>query len=179
MKVLLAIDGSEHSHAAVEEVASRDWPSNTEIQILTVVHSRWPLLPDPSFIMAAAHMETVQDQQQEAPALLDDAAGRVRASASQPVVTTTVLEGTPHQVIVQAAEDWGADLIVLGSHGYGRAARAVLGSVAAAVFAEASCAVEIVRLGRPLVTTRPVQKAARAETPYTSSAMAEEGQATR
>jgi nucleotide-binding universal stress UspA family protein len=179
MKVLLAIDGSEHSHAAVEEVASRDWPSNTEIQILTVIHSRWPLLPDPSFIMAAAHMETVQDRQQEAPALLDDAAGRVRASASKPVVTTTMLEGTPHQVIVQAAEDWGADLIVLGSHGYGRAARAVLGSVAAAVFAEASCAVEIVRLGRPLVTTRPVQKAARAETQLASSARAEEGMATR
>jgi nucleotide-binding universal stress UspA family protein len=154
MKVLLAIDGSEHSHAAVEEVASRDWPSNTEIQILTVIHSRWPLLPDPSFIMAAAHMETVQHQQQEAPALLDDAAKRVRVSASKPVVTTPILEGTPHQVIVQAAEDWDADLIVLGSHGYGRAARAVLGSVAAAVFAEASCAVEIVRLGRPLVTTQ-------------------------
>jgi len=155
MKVLLAIDGSEHSQAAVDEVASREWPSGTEIQVLTVIHSRWPLLPDPSFIMAAAHMETVQDRQQEAPALLDDAAERIRANASNPVVITTVLEGTPHQVIVQVADDWGADLIVLGSHGYGRAARAVLGSVAAAVFAEASSAVEIVRLGRPLVTTRP------------------------
>ena len=155
MKVLLAIDGSEHSHAAVDEVASREWPGDTEIQVVTVIHSRWPLLPDPSFIMAAAHMETVQERQHAAPALLDDAAGRIRANASKPVVTTTVLEGTPHQVIVQLADDWGADLIVLGSHGYGRAARAVLGSVAAAVFANASCAVEIVRLGRPVVTTRP------------------------
>jgi hypothetical protein len=75
MKFLLAIDGSEHSHAAVDEVASRDWPGGTEIQVVTVIHSRWPLLPDPSFIMAVAHTETVQDRQHEAPALLDDAAG--------------------------------------------------------------------------------------------------------
>lgn len=176
MKVLLAIDGSPHSQAAVEGVASRVWPSGTEIRILTVIHSRWPLLPDPSFIMAAAHMETLQDRHHEAPALLDDAAARIRANASPNlVVTTTVLEGTPHEVILQAAEDWAADLIVLGSHGYGRAARAVLGSVAAAVFAEASCAVQIVRLGRPFVTTPPVQRAATPETQYASSSMAAEG----
>ncbi len=175
MKVLLAIDGSEHSHAAVEGVASCGWPSGTEIRIVTVIHSRWPWLPDPSFIMAAAHMETVQDRQHEAPALLDDAATRIRANASSNlVVTTTVLEGTPPEVILQAAEDWPADLIVLGSHGYGRAARAVLGSVAAAVFAEASCAVQIVRLGRPSVTTQPVQKAAAPQTQYASSAVATE-----
>jgi nucleotide-binding universal stress UspA family protein len=69
-------------------------------------------------------------------------------------VTTKVLEGVPHEVIVQEAADWGADLIVLGSHGYGAVKQALLGSVAAGVAAEASCAVEIVRAGRPSATIR-------------------------
>jgi nucleotide-binding universal stress UspA family protein len=34
---------------------------------------------------------------------------------------------------------------VLGSHGYGRARRVVLGSVAAAVVANAPCSVQVVR----------------------------------
>jgi nucleotide-binding universal stress UspA family protein len=167
MKVLLAIDGSEHSHAATEAVATREWPSATEIQVLTVIHSRWPLLPDPSFIMAAAHMETVLDRQRDAPELLSAAAERIRTAGSSDLsVTTKVLEGGPHDVIVRAAADWGADVIVLGSHGYGRAARAVLGSVAAAVAAYAHCTVEIVRVGRPLVTTRPAQHWVTSETRY-------------
>ena len=57
MKVLLAIDGSPHSHAALVEFATRPWPSGTEVQILTVVHSSIPLFPDPALLAAAAHME--------------------------------------------------------------------------------------------------------------------------
>jgi nucleotide-binding universal stress UspA family protein len=48
-------------------------------------------------------------------------------------------------MIVEEARDWGADLIVLGSHGYGRVRRVVLGSVAAAVVAIAPCSVLVVR----------------------------------
>ena len=87
------------------------------------------------------------------PDLSDEAVARIGANpSSNLVVTTAVVEGAPHEVILRVAEEWGADLIVLGSHGYGRAARAVLGSVAAAVFADAPCAVHIVRPGRPPVT---------------------------
>jgi universal stress protein family protein len=60
-------------------------------------------------------------------------------------VTTKVVEGVPKDMIVQEANDWGADLIVLGSHGYGRVRRMVLGSVAGAVVAKAPCSVQVVR----------------------------------
>ena len=164
MKVLLAIDGSRHSDVALEEVASRDWPAGTEIEILTVVHSGWPLLPDPSFIMAAAHVVTMRDRQHDAPELLNSAADQLRAAAPGLVVTTKVLEGTPHEMIVQEADEWAADLIVLGSHGRGPVKRALLGSVATAVAAEAPCAVEIVRVRRPSVTTRHLERADSSET---------------
>jgi len=153
MRVLLAIDGSEHSQAAVDAVAVRTWPDNTEVEILTVVHSKWPLVGDPLFTVASAHAESILEQRREVPGVLAGAVGRLRDRQSALPVTTQVLEGVPHDVIVQEAERWEADLIVLGSHGYGPLKRALLGSVAAAVAVEAPCAVEIVRMGRPAART--------------------------
>jgi hypothetical protein len=54
MKILFAIDGSAHSAAALEDVASRQWPPGTEVEVLTIVHSTMPLLLDPAFVIAAA-----------------------------------------------------------------------------------------------------------------------------
>jgi nucleotide-binding universal stress UspA family protein len=145
MKVLLAIDGSPHSHAALVEFASRPWPRGTEVQILTVVHSSIPLLLDPAFLAAAAHMEQTLDRRRDAPALVDAAASIVRAADSNISVTTKIVDGVPKDAIVEEARSWGADLIVLGSHGYGRVRRVLLGSVAAAVVATAPCSVQVVR----------------------------------
>lgn len=60
-------------------------------------------------------------------------------------MTTKIVEGIPKDAIVQEARDWGADLIVLGSPGYGRVRRVFLGSVACAVVAKAPCSVQVVR----------------------------------
>jgi len=56
-----------------------------------------------------------------------------------------VYDGDPRSVIVDESEDWQADLIVLGSHGYTRIKKWLLGSVAQSVVSHASCSVEIVR----------------------------------
>jgi nucleotide-binding universal stress UspA family protein len=154
MKILLAIDGSAHSAAALEEVASRPWPPGTEVEVLTVVHSSTPLLLDPAFLMAAAYVETTQELRRLAPELLAAAAARLSRDDADLRITTKALEGTPRHSIVQEAADWGADLIVLGSHGHGPLRQALLGSVATEVAADAACAVEIIRAGRHAVSVR-------------------------
>ena len=53
--------------------------------------------------------------------------------------------GPPRAVILDRAESWGADLIVVGSHGYGRWERFLLGSVSQSVVSHAKCSVEVVR----------------------------------
>ncbi|HEX5084219.1 MAG TPA: universal stress protein [Blastocatellia bacterium] len=60
-------------------------------------------------------------------------------------VTTMIKSGSPKEVILDESESWDADLIVLGSHGYGGWRRFLLGSVSHAVATHAHCSVEIVR----------------------------------
>ena len=61
-------------------------------------------------------------------------------------ITTSVIEGSPKSVILEEAESFGADLIVVGSHGYGAVERFLMGSVSQTVALHAKCSVEIVRI---------------------------------
>jgi nucleotide-binding universal stress UspA family protein len=100
---------------------------------------------EPTLVVAAAHVQQASELRQQAPALVEAASKLIRDAAPAVTVTTKIVEGVPKDVIVQQAHDWGADLIVLGSHGYGRMRRMVLGSVASAVVAKAPCSVQVVR----------------------------------
>ena len=143
MKVLLAIDGSPHSDAAVRRVRWRRWPYGTVVEVLTIIHSPAPLVLDPALGMSAVHVEQLEEQQRVAVMLLDAAAEQLGGEGLE--VRTKILAGSATEVIVQEARTWGADLIVVGSHGHGRLRRLLLGSVADAVVAEAPCSVLVVR----------------------------------
>jgi nucleotide-binding universal stress UspA family protein len=145
MKVLLAIDGSPHSHAALVEFARQPWPDDTEVQIVTVIHPSFPLVMDPLLIGVSAHVQQAEELRKQAPALVEAASRVILDSAPAISVTTKIVEGVPQDLIVQEASEWKADLIVMGSHGYGRVRRMVLGSVAGAVVATAPCSVQVVR----------------------------------
>src|SRR5687767_8874519 len=149
VKVLLAIDGSPHSESAVAEVARRPWPADTQVLVLTVIHPTAPLLPDPSFVLAAAHFQQLQQLHDEAPALVNGACQHLRHGAPSLTVLTAMEEGVPKDIIVKVAREWGADLIVLGSHGYGRVRGILLGSVALGVLGEAPCSVLVARVQQP------------------------------
>lgn len=103
VKVLLAIDGSPHSEAAIAEVARRPWPAETEVLVLTVIHAATPVMPDPSFALAAAHVQQIQELREQAPALVSAASEQLRRSVSDLTVLTTVDEGRPKDVILQTA----------------------------------------------------------------------------
>lgn len=157
MKILLAIDGSQCSEKAVEEIARRPWAADSEVKIITAVSPVVPLGIDPAIPPYITFSdEMMKANRDQASALLERAAEKIRASkeGGKLAVTTEVFEGSPKQVIVEAAERWGADLIVVGSHGYGAVKRFLLGSVSQAVALHAPCSVEIVRC-RKLETEKP------------------------
>ena len=145
MRVLLAVDGSPHSQLAVTEVAERSWPDDTVIEVLTVIHAAAPLAIDPAFVIAAAHVDQTAEQRRQSSGVVESAVDEIRVKAPGLTVTTKVVEGNPKDAILEEAREWGADLIVVGSHGYGRLKRMVLGSVAGAVVANAPCSVHVAR----------------------------------
>jgi nucleotide-binding universal stress UspA family protein len=122
---------------------------------LTVIHSSIPLVIDPVFIGASAHVQQSEELRNQAPALLEAASRLIRNAAPGVVVSMKIVEGNPKDLIVREASDWAADLIVLGSHGYGRVRRLILGSVASAVVAEAPCSVQVVRAKHLLHNGKP------------------------
>jgi nucleotide-binding universal stress UspA family protein len=145
MRVLLAVDGSPHSALAVGAVAERPWPDGTIVEVLNVIHAAAPLAIDPAFVMAAAHVDQLAEQRGLSSGVVESAAEAIRMKAPNLTVTTKVAEGNPKDAIVEEAREWDADLVVVGSHGYGRLKRMVLGSVAGAVVANAPCSVHVAR----------------------------------
>jgi nucleotide-binding universal stress UspA family protein len=92
-------------------------------------------------------LETVEMEQ--AKTAVNQAAKRLKSARGELVIMTEVANGSAKDVILDEAEKWGADLIVLGSHGYRGWRRFLLGSVSHAVATHARCSVEIVRRRKP------------------------------
>jgi nucleotide-binding universal stress UspA family protein len=150
MKILLATDGSDCSRAAVDAVANRPWPKGSEVMILSVMEL--PYLPTTeTWILPETYFKEVEGAAQErAEAAANQAAERLKSSGASRLVTFTEIDsGSAKDVILDRAEDWGADLIVVGSHGKSGWRRFLLGSVSHAVATHAHCSVEIVRSRKP------------------------------
>lgn len=147
MRVLLAVDGSAYSEAAIQEVASRAWPAQTEIRVITAYEL--PRAPAPeTWALPADYFDTLDRVAREQTEAIKDAALLKLGSSLDATVKVTgnILPGSPRAIILEEAERWEADLIVLGSHGYGLWQRFLLGSVSQAVVSHAKCSVEVVRL---------------------------------
>jgi nucleotide-binding universal stress UspA family protein len=144
MRILVPIDESKFSEAAVGSVAARPWPPDTEIRVLHVVEppslllGREMTVHDPEF---EAVWKALREQAKD---LVAKATERLRRSGV--TVTPGLVEGDPKSKIIDVASDWRADLIVLGSHGRKGLDRFLMGSVSEAVLRHAHCSVEVVRI---------------------------------
>ncbi len=147
MKILLATDGSDYSTAAVNQLAGLPLPLNVEVRIISVF--------DDSLLVTAegTPMGGWANDLEQADAIArkaamgkaEEAAKSLKAKNPMLSMTTIVLVGSPKHVILEEAEAFGADLIVLGSHGHGGFSRFLLGSVSQSVAMHAHCSVMIVR----------------------------------
>jgi nucleotide-binding universal stress UspA family protein len=148
MRVLLATDGSDFSREAALSLAGRPWPAGTEFRILSAVELLLPaarafLEPpflDTTYLEAnrAEAMQRAQNAIATAAAVLQEAGWNASESVS-------VLLETPQVAILREAEEWGPDLIVVGSHGHRGFDRFLLGSTSEAVAMNADCSVDVIR----------------------------------
>ncbi|MCI0391437.1 MAG: universal stress protein [Acidobacteria bacterium] len=138
MKILVAYDGSECADAALDDLCRAGLPDNAQIKVLSVVES-W--LPSPSGLEIAEHI----DKDQEYLALAQRGAARLLSTERGWDVKTESGAGSPATVIIEKAEEWGADLIVVGSHGRTALGRILFGSVSQKLLHEAHCSVRVAR----------------------------------
>lgn len=147
-RILLATDGSPFSEQAAKSIASRLWPDGTEVLVLSAVEL---ILPSARAMFEVPLIDTafLEKARGEAMQHSQDAVARAREILSATGVSVgesiSVLADAPKAVILQEARAWGADLIVLGSHGHHGMDRFLVGSVSEYVATHAECSVEVVR----------------------------------
>lgn len=147
MKILFATDGAKQSDAAIEMLRHFALSDGDEIRIVSVVDMAVPMAIDiyGGYLPDTADLE--KTARENAQKLLEGAADRIRSlfEGKNLAISTEVLFGSPESRIVETAEAVHPDIIVLGSHGYSRWERLLLGSVSDSVVHHAPCSVFIVR----------------------------------
>lgn len=146
MKILLATDGSECAHAAVEFMERFPFKKNGETTVLTVINRddfkgrEEEQLSDEQRELLREAREMVQE---ESETLLAVKAERLRKAGW--TVATEVRDGHPAEEIVDAARERGVDLVVVGCYGRSSLDRIFLGSISDTVLKHAHCSVMVVK----------------------------------
>ncbi len=147
MKVLFATDGGKQSDAAVESIHRLALGEDDEVKVISVVDMALPMAIDiyGGFLPDTSELE--KTARENAAKVVSETTEKLKAYADsgKVSVSTDVLFGSPDSRIVETAEEWHADLIVVGSHGYSRWERLLLGSVSDSVVHHSPCSVLVVR----------------------------------
>ena len=163
MRVLIGYDGSESADAMLDDLWCAGIDRDAEVLVLTVADL---LMSAPSVKEAATEVvasgrvatamkraETYADRvTSEAEGFVSAAVETLRSAYPEWRIESRVANGNPAQELVETAEEWGADLIVVGSQGRSAISKILLGSVSKSV---ASDATRSVRVARPTVRRKP------------------------
>ncbi|HUF05072.1 MAG TPA: universal stress protein [Aridibacter sp.] len=147
MKVILATDGTSESRAAVEMVGNLRFSNGDELLVITVIDMAVPMAFDAYAGYLPNTREIEKIARENAEAVLEETRKLIERSLEGKRVSfsTEILVGSPESRIVEKAEEIEADIIVVGSHGYNRWERLLLGSVSDSVVHHAPCSVLVVR----------------------------------
>jgi nucleotide-binding universal stress UspA family protein len=115
VRIVVGCDGSAEACAAVDAIAARAWPAESEVRVVT-----------------AGDAVTLDEQ-------------RDKLRAAGLVASEVIKLGDPVHVLINEADEWNADSIFVGTRNLHGLRHLLQGSVAAAVAAHARCSVEVVR----------------------------------
>jgi nucleotide-binding universal stress UspA family protein len=145
MKILLAIDDSAYSEEATRSLVTQFRSDDAEVCVLSVVEPVSVYISADAFPHFTPQVEEIEEERRaQATELTKRVAAGLRKAGFK--TTETVDFGDAKTMIIENAARWGADLIVVGSHGWKGINRFLLGSVSEAVARHAHCSVEIVRM---------------------------------
>ena len=144
MKILLAAHDSEFCQLATNALIAQVKPHGTEVGVLHVLEGfPIPLAKQlgsnesPEFVRARLELR------EEARKFLEHSVAVFRSAGF--AASDMWHEGDPLEIILEQSELWGADLIVVGSHGRKGIKRFLMGSTSESVARYARCSVQIIR----------------------------------
>jgi len=141
-RILVAVDGSEAGHKAVEFLARCPFKGPVQVMVVTV----WPSGRSGAWgipLGKPGRSEVQQVVEEKGEELLRNIARECACETYR--VTTELLHGDPAFAILDAAVRHQAQIVVIGSRGMKAIKRFLLGSVSAKVLVHATCSVLIVR----------------------------------
>ncbi len=143
MKILVGTDGSNCSEKATHALANRPWPAETLVRVISV---REPIAPESTMAVDPSLMEEILERERRRAEDALTSARKILSSAGLKLCDSSeTLFGDPRSVLLDEAKSWGADLVVVGSHGLQGFDRVLLGSVSEDVAMHAHCSVEVIR----------------------------------
>ena len=143
MKILVGVDDSPHSQAALDFVKSMKWPTDTRVVVVAVAR---PVIGAYSMAEVGGSTWVHQALEEEVGAQKELAArheNELRDAGFH--AEALVLRGDPRESLIEAARDARADLLVVGSHGRTGFSKLLMGSVASHVVTHAPCNVVVVK----------------------------------
>ena len=145
MKVLIGVDDSTHSQAALEFVQRMPWPGETRMIVVSSLApetSSFGAYEPASAVRAAGMVERIREFQGE---LVRRSQKRLTDAGLQ--AEGRVIDGDPREALLEVARQEDVDLIVVGSHGRTGLEKLLMGSVSSHVVNHAPCSVLVVRRG--------------------------------
>jgi nucleotide-binding universal stress UspA family protein len=145
-RVLLALDGSEHSAQAAGLAGRLPLPPGTAFELVHVVRPPRPALTADYFAdgyLAEALLEGEREQQEWGTQMLGSVAETLSAGGRE--ASIGVRRGDPATEVLAAAVEKGVDLIIAGAKGQSLIEHLLTGSVADRLLKKATCSVLLVR----------------------------------
>jgi len=122
-KILIAVDGSEYALNAAKKGLELAQEVDADVALLFVVDTRKAI---GNVDAGISHEDAMVVLKKEAEQTLDQVAGTFEGGE----VMKLMPEGHPREEILKTSENWGADVIVLGTHGRKGLMHLLLGSSA-------------------------------------------------
>lgn len=144
MKILIGVDDSPHSRAALEWVKGMKWPAGSRFIVVSACPPQ-VIAYSMADVGVASWMQTAEGERVKEH---QELAARVERDLQSTGLATEarVLQGDPREALIRTATTDNVDLLVVGSHGRTGLEKVLMGSVASHVVTHAPCSVMVVKL---------------------------------
>ena len=139
-KILIAVDNSTCAEKAAKTGYEMAVKFDSEVALINIIEPA-PATVNPDFTLAPVFLEAYDNSEENSHLLLKE----IENKYSNGISTTylSIIDTASHGII-QQAEEWGAELIVIGTHGRTGLYHFLMGSVAEHVARKSACPVLIV-----------------------------------